>query len=487
MAAMARQKLQSRLSRRHVVQGAVGGAAGMALGASRPQGVHAQAAAFPSEFVWGAATSAYQVEGAVKEDGRGPSIWDVFSHTPGKTANGDTGDVADDHYHRYRDDIALMRELGLKAYRFSVAWPRIYPTGSGQRNEAGLDFYRRLLDELHAAGITPYLTLYHWDLPQTLEELGGWGNRDTAKRFGEYAHTVATAFGADVHHWFTINEPWVIAFLGYFTGLFAPGERDLALALRAAHNILLAHGEGMNALRAEMAPGDEAGIVLNLSPCEPASDASGDLAATIRFDGYLNRWFLDPVFRGSYPEDMVQLYGEAMPEITPGDMELIAQPTDIFGFNYYNRSLVADDPTDLPIQAKTVVPPGAPVTAMGWEVYPQGLYDLLQRIHHDYGPARMLVTENGAAYDDVVIDGQVDDSERESYLHEHLLKAHQAIEDGVPLAGYFVWSLLDNFEWASGYGKRFGIIHVDFATQERIIKRSGRWYADVIAANSISG
>jgi beta-glucosidase len=442
---------------------------------------------FPEAWVWGAATAAYQIEGAVREDGRGQSIWDVFSRTPGKVASGDTGDIAADHYHRYRDDIALMREIGLGGYRFSVAWPRIFPTGSGRPNAAGLDFYRRLIDELHAAEITPYVTLYHWDLPRPLQERGGWGNRDTARRFGEYAHAVAAALGAGVHHWFTINEPWVASFLGHLTGEHAPGARDLTLALRAAHNLLLAHGEGMNALRAEMQSGDEAGIVLNLSPCQPAGDSNADLEAADRMDGYVNRWFLDALYRGYYPDDMVRLYGEAMPEIAPGDMELIAQPTDVLGVNYYTRSLVAYDAADEPLQARGIVPPGAPVTAMGWEVYPEGLYDILKRVHDDYGPSRLLVTENGAAYDDVVEDGQVDDPEREAYLHDHLLAAYRAIEEGVPLGGYFVWSLLDNFEWAWGYGKRFGIIHVDYATQERIVKRSGWWYAAVTRAHGVSG
>jgi beta-glucosidase len=442
---------------------------------------------FPEGWVWGAATAAYQVEGAVREEGRGQSIWDTFSHTPGKIANSDTGDVACDHFHRYRDDIALMRELGLGGYRFSIAWPRIFPLGSGRPNAAGLDFYRRLVDELHTAGIEPYATLYHWDLPQTLQDRGGWGNRDTVLRFGELAHTVAAALGAGVHHWFTINEPWVAAFLGHWTGDHAPGDRYFALALRAAHNLLLAHGEAMTALRAEMRPGDEAGIVLNLAPCVPAGDSNADLEAAARLDGFANRWFLDAVYRGAYPDDMIALYGDLMPEIAPGDMALISQPTDMLGVNYYTRSVVAYDPAATPLQARRIVPPGTPVTAMGWEVYPEGLYDILRRVHDDYTPARMLVAENGAAYDDVVLDGVVDDPEREAYLREHLLHAHRAVADGVPLGGYFVWSLLDNFEWAWGYGKRFGIVYVDYATQERIIKRSGRWYAEATRENAIAG
>jgi beta-glucosidase len=446
-----------------------------------------ESVAFPDDWVWGAATAAYQIEGAVREGERGVSIWDTFSHTPGQIANADTGDVACDHYHRYPEDIALMRELGLGGYRFSIAWPRIFPTGSGRPNAEGLDFYRRLIDELHAAGIVPYVTLYHWDLPQALQDRGGWRNRDTALRFGEYAHTVVSALGAGVQHWLTINEPWVAGFLGHWLGVHAPGARDLPLALLASHTLLLAHGEGMSALRAEMQPGDEAGIALNLAPCQPAGDSNADLEAAEREDGFLNRWFLDALFRGRYPEDMVRLYGDAMPEIAPGDMELISQPTDVLGINYYTRSLVAYDPQTLPLQTQRVVPPGARVTAMGWEVYPEGLYQVLTRVHADYAPRRMLVTENGAAYDDVVVDGAIDDADRETYLREHLLQAYRAVEEGVPLGGYFVWSLLDNFEWARGYGKRFGVIYVDYATQERIVKRSGRWYAEVTRENRVMG
>ncbi len=442
---------------------------------------------FPEHFVWGAATAAYQIEGAVREGGRGISIWDTFSHTPGKVANGDDGDVACDHYHRYSDDVALMRELGLGGYRFSIAWPRVFPTGSGRPNAEGLDFYRRLIDELHAADITPYVTLYHWDLPQALQDQGGWGNRDTALRFGEYAHAVISALGSGVQHWFTINEPWVAAFLGHLMGLHAPGARDLPLALQAAHNLMLAHGQGMSALRSEMRPGDEAGIVLNLAPVQPAGDSNADLEAAAGGDGIMNRWFLDALYRGHYPDDVARLYGDAMPEIAPGDMELISQPTDVLGINYYFRWLMAHDPEAQPFQARLVVPPSAPVTAMGWEVYPEGLYQVLTRVHADYGPSRILVTENGAAYEDVVEDGQVDDPDREAYLREHLLQAYRAIEEGVPLGGYFVWSLLDNFEWSLGYGKRFGVIYVDYATQERIVKRSGHWYAQVTRENRVTG
>ncbi len=440
---------------------------------------------FPDDWVWGAATAAYQIEGAVREGGRGRSIWDAFSHTPGKIANGDTGDVACDHYHRYPEDIALMRELGLGGYRFSIAWPRIFPNGSGRPNAEGIDFYRRLIDELHTAGITPYVTLYHWDLPQTLQDHGGWGNRDTARRFGEYVHTIIAALGGGVQHWFTINEPWVAAYLGHWTGDHAPGARDFRLALLAAHNLLRAHGEGMAALRSEMRPGDEAGIVLNLAPCVPAGESNADQEAADRMDGFLNRWFLDALYRGQYPDDMVRLYGDAMPEIALGDMDLIAQPTDVLGVNYYTRTVAAYDPAAEPLHARRVTPADAPVTAMGWEVYPAGLFDILKRVHDDYAPGRLLITENGAAFADTLSEGEVDDPDRESYLREHLLQAYRAVEDGVPLAGYFAWSLLDNFEWAWGYSARFGLIYVDFATQERIVKRSGRWYSEVTRENSV--
>ena len=440
---------------------------------------------FPEDWVWGAATAAYQIEGATREGGRGPSIWDTFSHTPGKTTHSETGDTACDHFHRYPEDIALMRELGLSAYRLSVAWPRIFPTGTGRPNPAGLDFYRRLIDDLHAAGISPYVTLYHWDLPQALQDRGGWGNRDTARRFGEYAHTVAVALGAGVHHWFTVNEPWVAAFLGHWTGEHAPGERDFHLALRAAHHLLLGHGEAMTALRAEMRADDQAGIVLNLTPCYPAGDGNADLEAADRIDGFANRWFLDALCRGRYPAEMEQLYGDMMPAIEDGDMARISQPIDLLGVNYYTRSVVEHDPARPPLQARLVVPASAPVTATGWEIYPRGLYDILTRVRDDYAPARLLITENGAAFDDSVVNGQVDDERRQAYLHDHLLEAYRANEDGVPLRGYFVWSLLDNFEWAWGYSKRFGLIYVDFATQERIIKRSGYWYAAAARENGI--
>lgn len=442
---------------------------------------------FPDEWVWGAATSAYQIEGAVQAGGRGPSIWDAFSATPGKVLDGATGTVAADHFHRVSEDVALMQELGLGAYRFSIAWPRIFPAGSGRANTEGIDFYRRLIDELTRAGIAPQATLYNWDLPQALQDRGGWLNRDTASRFGEYAYTVASALRDGVHTWTTISEPATAAFLGHWSGEHAPGTRDLRAGLQVAHNLLLAHGEGLTALRSEMRPGDEAGIALNLIPAFPAGDSNADLEAADRYDGFQNRWFLDALYKGAYPDDIARLYGDAMPAIGEHDFGLISQSTDFLGVDYFTRAVVAHDPASPPLQARLVTPPGARLTGTGREIYPRGLYDILERVHRDYAPNRILITENGAAFPDVLTDGRVDDPARESFLHEHILEAHRALQEGVPIAGYSVWSLLDNFEWQHGYGPRFGLIYVDYPTQERIIKRSGRWYAEVTRENGVSG
>jgi beta-glucosidase len=440
---------------------------------------------FPEGFVWGAATSSYQIEGAVTEDGRGPSIWDTFTHTPGTIENGDTGDVACDHYHRYRHDVDIMRELGLTGYRFSVAWPRIFPEGRGRPNPAGLDFYKRLVDELRQAGIEPFPTLYHWDLPQALQDAGGWANRDTAGRFAEYAFTMAGALGREVQHWATLNEPWVAAILGNLYGLHAPGNRDLATALQVGHVLLLAHGEAVSALRSELPATARVGIVLNLIPTAPAGDSQADLEAAAREDDFINRWFLDPLFRGRYPDDLWEWYGDAVPEVAMGDFTTISTPIDFLGVNYYTRAVVTYDASAPPTAATWVDPPGQPMTASGWEVYPAGLFDTLSRVHQEYTPAAMYVMENGAAYHDRVIAGAVNDPEREAYIHQHLHQVHRAVAAGVPVRGYFVWSLLDNFEWAKGYALRFGIVHVDYQTQARIIKRSGQWYADVARENGI--
>src|SRR5581483_4796252 len=351
-----------------------------------------------------------------------------------------------------------------------LAWPRIIPDGRGRINEAGLDHYRRLIDALHAASIEPFVTLYHWDLPQPLQDAGGWTNRDTASRFGEYAHAVARALGAGVHRWMTINEPFIHSVFGHLLGIHAPGLRGVRPALAAGHHLLLAHADGMDALRAEMAPGDEAGIALNLAETAPASDSAADLEAAERADVYANQWFLDPIFRGVYPAELLRQFGDDMPEIGPDDLRRIAQPIDFLGINHYQRAVVRHAPLVPPIEIMPVTPPGAPITAAGWEVYPRGIYDTLTRVHRDYAPRAIYVTENGAAYDDRPIDGVVDDPERERFIHDYLLASLDAIEAGVPLRGYFVWSLLDNFEWNEGYRRRFGLVYVDFATQKRTIK-----------------
>jgi beta-glucosidase len=438
--------------------------------------------AFPADFVWGAATSAYQIEGAVAEDGRSPSIWDTFSRTPGAIAGGHNGDVACDHYHRWPEDIALLRRLGTTAYRFSIAWPRVVPGVDGKVNRAGIGFYDRLVDALLDAGITPYPTLYHWDLPQVLQDRGGWPERETAERFGGYAAVVAEALGDRVKDWATLNEPLCSAWIGYLEGQMAPGLTDLTAAVRASHHLLLGHGRAVAAIRAAV-PDARVGIVLNLSPCDPASERAADRAAADRADGHTNRWWLDPIHGRGYPRDMVELYA-VEPPVRDGDLTAIAAPLDWLGVNYYFRSVVTDDPSAPPPHTRQVPLAAAQHTAMGWEVYPEGLERVLTRVTEEYGARRVMVTENGSAYPDTVLpDGRVDDTERIAYLERHLAACARAVRRGVPLAGYFAWSLLDNFEWAYGYDKRFGLVHVDYATQQRTIKESGRRYAEVIEAH----
>ncbi len=446
----------------------------------------ATAAGFPDGFLWGTATAAYQIEGAVRADGRGPSIWDTFSHTPGKVDGGDTGDVACDHYHRWRQDVTLMRELGLRAYRFSVAWPRVLPEGARRVNQPGLDFYRRLVDGLLDAGVTPMLTLYHWDLPQALQDRGGWASRATVDAFAAYADVVSRALADRVPLWITHNEPWVVTHLGHVTGQHAPGVTDPSVGLQVAHHLLRSHGQAVLALRANGA--SQVGITLNLSPVSPASGRDQDAAAAQRADGWLNRWFLDPVLRGRYPADLWEWFATSgiTPEVRDGDLEAIAQPVDFLGVNYYFRTVATDDPAGL-VGYRQVDQPGKH-TAMGWEVCPQGLERLLTRLQRDYAPPALYVTENGAAFDDRVdADGQVRDDRRVAYLDGHFRAAAQAIAAGVPLRGYFVWSLLDNFEWSYGYAKRFGIVHVDYATQRRTVKDSGRFVAAVARSNGLPG
>ncbi|MFC4120261.1 GH1 family beta-glucosidase [Nonomuraea zeae] len=448
---------------------------------------------FPTGFAFGAATSAYQIEGAVSEDGRGVSIWDTFTKTPGRVLNGHHGDVAMDHYHRYREDVAIMAELGLTAYRFSVSWPRIQPTGSGQINHKGLDFYKRLADELRGHSIDPWLTLYHWDLPQALEDQGGWPNRDTAYRFAEYAAAVHDALKDHVHTFSTVNEPWCAAFLGYASGEHAPGRREPQNAIRGAHHLNLAHGLAVQAMDARRVGG-----CVNLYAVTPATDSARDLDAARRIDGLQNRFFLDALLTGRYPEDVLNDLPVEVDFIEPGDMKTINAPIDVLLVNYYSRFTVsgapggkasaAAAPTDsaspwVGSEHVSFVNGGRPVTAMGWEIDESGLVEILTRVARDYPPIPMVVSENGAAFDDVLVDGRIHDRERQAYVEAHLGACKEAIEAGVPLEGYFAWSLMDNFEWAWGYGKRFGLVHVDFETQERLLKDSALWYSEIIRQN----
>jgi len=446
---------------------------------------------FPKGFLWGSATASYQVEGAVKEDGRGDSIWDQFSHTPGKVLNGDTGDVATDFYHHWREDIALMKDLGLQAYRFSIAWPRILPNGVGEVNEAGLAFYDRLVDALLAANITPVITLYHWDLPSALP--GAWLNRATAQAFSAYTDVVTRRLGDRVKKWTTLNEPWCAAMLGYQFGVHAPGETDLAKALKAGHHLLLAHGLGVQVIRNNV-PDAEVSLVVNPYPLTPASQSEADLYATRIYEGAFNRWFIDPAFGRGYPPEVVAAYQqmgvlEKDPAfILPGDMELIASPIDALGINYYSRTVIAAEPGHEmePGRIDHVRLENVEKTDYNWEIYPQGIYEILDWLNKTYAPKAMFIAENGAAYhDSPSADGRVHDVRRVSYLRRHFVELARAIQDGLPVTGYFAWSLMDNFEWSVGYSQRFGIVYVDYATQKRTPKDSAYFYQQVIAANAV--
>lgn len=445
----------------------------------------------PHDFVWGAATSSYQIEGAVHADGRGPSIWDTFCRVPGKVLHGDHGDVACDHYHRLDDDLDLMASLGLQAYRFSIAWPRVLPNGTGPVNEAGLAFYDRLVDGLLARGITPFVTLYHWDLPQALQDRGGWEHRDTVLAFVDYARIVAERLGDRVHHWITHNEPWVVSFLGNLEGVHAPGNTDLATALQVAHHVLLSHGLAVPVIRAA-APGAEVGITVNLGLGRARTDSPADLAAIRSLDGYANRWFLDPLYGLGYPADMVAQFGDAMPAVTDADLDAIATPTDFLGINSYNPSVVrpADDPTNPlgfdPLTPDEMIAEGYSLTAMGWPIVPEAFGQLLTRVARDYEVPAIYITENGAAFDDELVDGAVDDQPRVHYFQGHLAALRLALDEGAPVRGYFAWSLMDNFEWAWGYEKRFGLVHVDYDTLARTPKASALWYRDTIARNGFT-
>ncbi|GCF08792.1 GH1 family beta-glucosidase [Dictyobacter arantiisoli] len=445
--------------------------------------------AFPKDFVWGAATAAYQIEGATNEDGRGLTIWDQFAATPGKTFLGQTGEVATDHYHRVAEDVTLMKQLGLGAYRFSVAWSRILPQGTGTINQAGLDFYDHLVDELLAKNIMPMLTLYHWDLPLALHERGGWLNRDTALAFADYAEIVARRLGDRVNYWQTHNEPWCIAYLGYGIGIHAPGEKNVAHLGSVGHHLLVAHGLAVPRLRAFSQPGTQVGITLNFTPAYGA-DQHPETLKQVEKAQRSNRWFSDPIFRGAYPEGLFADLDCDEPAIAAEDFALINAPLDFLGVNYYTRTLFqwqpeGSTPVETAGQSNVIRSvPGSQYTAMGWEICPLVLTDLLLWLQQEYSVPALYITENGAAFDDKW-DGEseyVVDSERLLYLREHIRAAGEAIKQGVPLRGYFAWSLLDNYEWMDGYSKRFGLIYVDYASQRRIIKNSGRWYASLIKA-----
>jgi beta-glucosidase len=431
---------------------------------------------FPQDFVWGAATAAFQIEGATHAGGRGESIWDRFCRTPGKVANGDTGDEACDHYHRWPEDVELMSELGLLGYRFSIAWPRVQPEGRGPVNREGLDFYRRLVEGLLERGITPLATLYHWDLPQPLQDRGGWASREVVDRFADYAQLVFEGLGDLVDSWVTHNEPWVTSFLGYGYGVKAPGITDWRVALAAAHHVLLSHGRAARAFR-DGDRGGEIGITLDLT------HVSGEPDAARRLDGHRNRWFLDAVLRGSYPVDMVELYEERVGPLDfvhHGDLHEIAAPIDFLGVNFYQPAVA--HPGDGPLAVEETRAAG-PRTAMGWTVEPSSLTTLLLRLQRDYGDVPLVITENGASFDDPPVDGQavVEDPDRVAYLRDHIAAVELAVGQGVDVRGYYVWSLLDNFEWEHGYDSRFGIVAVDFANQRRTPKRSALWYRDLIA------
>lgn len=460
---------------------------------------------FPADFLFGAATSSFQIEGAAHEDGKGPSIWDDFCRIPGAVLNGDTGDVAIDHYHRYRDDVALMQQLNLQAYRFSISWPRIIPNGRGAIEKRGIDFYDCLVDELLAKNITPLATLYHWDLPSALQKSGGWANRDTAYAFAEYTNVISSALGDRVKQWATHNEPWVVAFIGNAAGIMAPGIKDPNVAFDVAHHLLLGHGLAMNELRTTV-PDGKHGIVLNLAPvyideASVPADHPAHQAARLA-DGQLNRIWLDPLFKGEYAQDLLDLNYFTPGIVHAGDFDIIGAPMDWLGINYYQdiRFVPADENTIhaevLPGVPNTTMFPGvnglteAPavgeITSFGWSVTPHGLTNLLKRVTADYPTVPpMYITENGAAYDDPIIEGHIHDQRRTDYVKAHLHAALDAIEQGVDLRGYMLWSLFDNFEWAAGYGQRFGIVHVDYDTQVRTPKDTALWYARVIQAHAI--
>lgn len=439
------------------------------LVAQRLSTIEPHRADFGTDFAWGVATSAYQIEGATTSGGRGESVWDRFCKTPGNIADASNGDVACDHYNCWPEDLDLIATLGVGHYRFSVAWPRVQALGSGDWNEEGMAFYERIITGLAERGIAAHITLNHWDLPQALQDTGGWNNRDTCAHFVRYAEEIARRFGNRVASIVTHNEPWVVAVLGHEHGIFAPGLKSRAVAMQVSHHLLLSHGMAVKAMRA-LNISAELGLVLNLSPIYPATQSKEDLAKARLDDGLILRWYMDPVFKGHYPCDVWQHLGIDAPHVEPGDLETICQAIDFLGVNYYTRNFSS---SGNPWDAKAS---GAQVTDMGWEVYPQGLTELLERLHTDYAPKALVVTENGAAFKDALVDGQVHDADRLDYFRTHILACLKALKNKVPLKGYFAWSLMDNFEWASGYAKRFGLVYVDYATQQRTLKDSARWY-----------
>jgi len=445
---------------------------------------------FPRGFLWGTATSSYQIEGAWDQDGKGESIWDRFSSTPGKIIDGSNGRVACDHYNRFAADFDLMKELGLRNYRFSISWPRIMPDGRGAINAKGLSFYDRMVDALLARGIRPFATLFHWDLPQALQDAGGWATRATVNAFVRYVEAVTKKLGDRVKDWMTHNEPWVVAYVGHLFGDHAPGIRDVKTALAVAHGILLSHGKAVPVIRT-YSPGARVGIVHNLEWVEPASQREEDVAAAMRHDGAFNRWFLDPIFRGRYPGDMMAWFDADLPEMRGGDLETIAVPVDFLGVNYYTRRIIGHDPAGRGTTGRGVLAARQvhwPFTARAdfeeWEMAPEGLYRLLLRVTREYRPGFLYVTENGTSLPDAPgQDGVVHDHVRKLYVAQHAAAVHQAIADGADVRGYFLWSFMDNFEWGFGFTKRFGITHVDYETQKRTVKDSGLWYSSVVKEN----
>ena len=431
-----------------------------------------------SDFIWGVATSSYQIEGAANEDGRGQSIWDTFCKVPGKVANFDNGDIACDHYHRFKEDLDLMKWMGVKAYRFSVAWPRVIPDGVGRVNEMGLDFYDRLIDSSLEREIAPWLTMYHWDLPEALQLRGGWNNREVVEWFGEYGEVLTSRFGDRVKNWMTLNEPFCSAWLGHLYGDMAPGIKDLQTALNVSHNLLMSHGLACQVIRSNVSEAN-VGIVINVTPAVPATDSQVDSNAAQLADGFDNRWFLDPVFGRTYPADVIDALG-ASPEIHSGDMKLIAQDLDFLGVNFYFRQTVAADQNSKPLPIRSVNRENVKKTAMNWEVHPQAFEEILLRISKEYSPKAIYITENGSAWNDEVINGEIIDDERIDYLVRHLDAMRSARNQGAPILGYFAWSFLDNFEWAYGYEKRFGLIYVDYKTQTRTPKKSALFYRQLL-------